>query len=254
MDIVRNFKSFVDQSKQSCGKSPVAKPKVTAIVVAAGRGERMGTEIKKQFLPLCGVSVLTRTLSAFEASRLVGHVIVVTSAEDMVEIINMVRDFGLDKVIKIVKGGDTRQKSAAAGLGAAQGAEYIAIHDGVRPLITPQCIDRVIEAAFERKAVTAAVKLKDTVKQSDESGNVLSTPDRSCLWAVQTPQVFETALYRSALDKAIQAGEDYTDDCQLIEAIGGTVRLIDGEYTNIKITTKEDILFAEAILRSRGEA
>jgi 2-C-methyl-D-erythritol 4-phosphate cytidylyltransferase len=249
VDILKSFKNHMEQNK-----SNEAGARVTAIVVAAGRGERMGSDIKKQFIPLCDIPVIARTLAAFQASRRVTQVIIVTGAEEIVMIADIVREFGFDKVVRIVRGGQTRQESAAAGFQAADKPDYIAVHDGVRPLVTPQCIDRVIKQAFEVKAAAAAVRLKDTVKQCDENGNILATPDRSCLWAVQTPQVFEANLYRDALEMAQAAGKDYTDDCQLIENAGGTVRLAEGEYSNIKITTKEDVIIAEAILRARGES
>jgi 2-C-methyl-D-erythritol 4-phosphate cytidylyltransferase len=248
MDIVKNIKDRVGQAK------PAGGARVTAVVVAAGSGERMNSKTKKQFLKLCGIPVIARTLSAFEESRYVSRVVVVTASEDLVDVVDIVREFGFDKVVRIVGGGATRQKSAAAGLEAAGGCDYIAIHDGVRPLVSPKCIDRVIEAAFETKAASAAVKLLDTIKRCDENGFVIDTPDRSGLWSVQTPQVFETVLYRQALKKAEADGCDYTDDCQLVENFGRPVKLVDGEYTNMKLTTRDDMIFAEAILRTRGEA
>ena len=248
MDFVRNFRDIVNQNR-----APDAA-RVTAIVVAAGSGERMNSQIKKQFLHLGGIPVIARTLSAFEASRHVSRVVVVTAKEDLVDVADIIREFGFSKVARIVGGGATRQKSAAAGLEAAGKCDYIAVHDGVRPLVSPKCIDRVIEAAFETKAASAAVKILDTVKRCDEDGYVLDTPERSSLWSVQTPQVFDRRLYEEALGKAIEGGFDYTDDCQLIEKLGQPVKLVAGEYTNIKLTTKDDMIFAEAILRTRGEA
>jgi len=249
VDILRSFKNLIESSKNER-----LLPKVTAIVVAAGRSERMGSGASKQFIPLCGIPLFARTLSAFEASSHISEVVIVARAEDIVSVADIVKEFGFDKVIRVVRGGQTRQQSAAMGFEAAGKTDYIAIHDGARPLVTPGCIDRVVDAAFEFKAAAAAVKLRDTVKQADEDGNVVATPDRSFLWAVQTPQVFEAELYRSALEMAKSAGEDYTDDCQLIETAGGIVRLVESEYTNIKITTPDDVIIAEAILRARGEA
>lgn len=230
-------------------------PLVTAVVVSAGRSERMGAQVSKQFLPLCDVPVIARTLSAFEACVMVSEVVVVARLDDLVEVAQLVKEYGFGKVVRIVPGGLTRQQSAMAGVRAMNGeTAFVAVHDGARPLVTPACIDRVVRAAFEKKAVTAAVRCKDTVKVADESGAVLSTPDRGRLWNIQTPQVFEKALYRRALEKALGENADYTDDCQLVEHDGGRVFLVEGEYTNLKITTPEDIAVAEALLRHRGDA
>lgn len=249
MDILSDLKNIAAPPHHE------ARPEVTAIIVAAGRGERMHSKIRKQFMPLCGISVIDRTLSAFEASRLTTRVIVVVPAEDIVDIAESVSEFGFDKVVKIVGGGETRQQSAQAGLEAAGDVTgYIAVHDGARPLVTPKCIDRVIDAAFAGGAAAAAVRVKDTVKLCGDDGYVIGTPERSNLWAVQTPQVFRADLYREAMARAVAKGSDFTDDCQLIEDGGGRVLLTEGEYTNIKITTADDVIFAEAILRSRGEA
>ena len=244
---LRSFKQIMDHNKNEL-------PRVTAVIVSAGKSERMGMEISKQFIPLCDIPVIARSISAFQASGMVSKIVIVTRQEDIMEVADIVHEFGFDKVARIVKGGQTRQQSAAAGLKAADDCEYIAVHDGARPLITPQCIDRVIQTAIETHAAAAAVKLKDTLKKADENGNISATVDRSSLWLVQTPQAFETGLYRDALEKAEESGEDYTDDCQLIEMAGSPVRLVVGEYTNIKLRTKEDILIAESIVRARGDA
>lgn len=228
---------------------------VTAIIVAAGKSVRMGIGKSKQFISLCGIAAIARTLSAFEKSRLVREVVIVTNRFDIMRVGSVVKEFGFDKVKRIVIGGETRQQSAALGFSAvSKDTEYVAVHDGARPLITSSCIDKAIESAFESGAAALAVKVKDTVKIADKNGIVIATPDRQSLWAVQTPQVFSVDLYRSALEKAQRENQDYTDDCQLIEASGGHVQLVEGDYTNIKITTKDDIIQAEAILRARGEA
>ncbi|HEX3025924.1 MAG TPA: 2-C-methyl-D-erythritol 4-phosphate cytidylyltransferase [Clostridia bacterium] len=229
-------------------------PPVTAIVVAAGKGERMGGEASKQLLSVCGMPVIARTLGAFENCRSVNEVVVVARDEDMVEISRIVKDFELTKVVRIVRGSDTRQRSALCGLEAAGEAAYFAIHDGARPLVSPECIDRVVEGALRHGAAAAAVRVKDTVKIADDEGFVLSTPDRSRLWSIQTPQVFEAGLYRGAVKKAVEEQADYTDDCQMIESVGQKIRLIEGEYTNLKITTPDDILAAEAYLGEGEES
>lgn len=229
-------------------------PMVSAIIVAAGRSRRMGTGKSKQFIQLGGVAAIARTLSAFEESTFINEVIIVTNKFDIIMMNDIVKEFGFDKVKHIVLGGETRQQSVAAGFAAVnENTAYVAIHDGARPLITPACIDRVVQKTFETGAVSAAVKVKDTVKVADENGIILSTPDRQMLWAVQTPQVFSVQIYRNALQKAQKLGADYTDDCQLIEAIGGRVQLVEGEYNNIKITTVEDIALAETVIKARGD-
>jgi 2-C-methyl-D-erythritol 4-phosphate cytidylyltransferase len=232
-----------------------AGPFVSAIIVAAGRSERMGTGRNKQLISLGGITAIARTISAFEENPYINEIIVVTNRIDILRIGGVVKEFGFEKIKRIIVGGDTRQKSVATGFNAVSGeASFVAVHDGARPLITSECIGRVIECAIKNGAAAAAVKVKDTIKVADENGFVLSTPDRQMLWAVQTPQVFATELYKKALEAAALAGADYTDDCQLIEADGGQVQLVEGEYSNFKITTVDDITHAEAVIRARGDA
>lgn len=229
------------------------KPLVTAIIAAAGKSSRMGG-VDKQLAPLCGVPVLARAIAAFEASALVDEIVVVVSAAGFVPAANLVKEYDFQKVVRIVAGGETRQQSAAAGFGAVNPATaFVAVHDGARPLILPPHIDAVIAEAFRTGAAAAAVPVKDTVKIADENGFVRETPARESLWAVQTPQVFEAGLYRAALKAAGERGSDFTDDCQLVEALGRRVRLVRCDYTNLKITTPEDLLFAEAILQSGAQ-
>ena len=234
-------------------KEKTVPPRVAAIIVAAGNSERMGPGVNKQLTPSGGVPVLARTLAVFEQCRWIARVVVVVRAADIVTVAGLIEEFGFDKTEHIVAGGATRQKSVAAGLAAVGDADYIAVHDGARPLVTPACIGRVVEAALTSHAAAAAVRLKETVKVAGDDGLVISTPDRHNLWTVQTPQVFGAALYREAIRKAAETGADYTDDCQLIEGIGGRVQLVEGEYANLKITTREDFAFAESILRAGGE-
>lgn len=236
-------------------KKQEQKPFVSAVIVAAGRSERMGLNKSKQLISLCGVSVIARTISAFEESNSINEIVIVTNRFDIVKIAGLVKEFGFDKVSRIVIGGETRQKSVASGFEAInEKAEFVAIHDGARPLVTTDCIERTIESAVQSGAAAAAVKVKDTVKFADENGIVISTPDRQMMWAVQTPQTFSAELYRKALKAAEESEADYTDDCQLVEAVGGKVQLTQGEYNNIKITTVEDIAQAEAVIKARGDA
>ncbi|HEX2938007.1 MAG TPA: 2-C-methyl-D-erythritol 4-phosphate cytidylyltransferase [Ruminiclostridium sp.] len=243
---------FINHAKKTAANDG---PYVSAIIVAAGRSVRMGTGKSKQFLSLCGIPAIARTLSAFEKSKLIREVIIVTNRFDIVRMGGTVKEFGFEKVKGIVVGGETRQQSAALGFNAIdKKSEFVAVHDGARPLVTSGCIDRAVESAFHSGAAALAVRVKDTVKIADENSIVISTPDRERLWAVQTPQVFGTDLYRCALETAVRAGKDYTDDCQIVEAAEGRVQLVEGDYTNIKLTTAEDIFQAEAIIKERGDA
>jgi 2-C-methyl-D-erythritol 4-phosphate cytidylyltransferase len=229
-------------------------PYVAAVIVAAGKGERMQFETNKQLIHLCGIPVIARTLSAFEECHTVDEVVVVTNSENIVIFADIIKEFGFEKVKHIVRGGATRQLSAFEGLKCiSEKSEYIAIHDGARPLITPNAIDKTVLASFAIKAAAAAVKVKDTIKLTDNEGFIIATPERASLWAVQTPQVFSVELYKKAFEKALQENVDYTDDCQLVESIGKQVQLVECEYTNIKITTRDDVIFAESIIRARSD-
>jgi 2-C-methyl-D-erythritol 4-phosphate cytidylyltransferase len=236
-------------------------PYVAAVIVAAGKGERMQSEhvltheTNKLLMLLCGIPVIARTLSTFEECHTVDEIVVVTNPENIVIFADIIKEFGFAKVKRIVRGGATRQLSALEGLKCiSEKSEYIAIHDGARPLISPYAIDKTVLAAIEKKAAAAAVKVKDTIKLADNEGIIIATPERASLWAVQTPQVFSVELYRKAFEKALQENADYTDDCQLVESIGKQVQLVESEYTNIKITTRDDVIFAESIIRARGDA
>lgn len=221
---------------------------VTAVIVAAGSSTRMGQP--KLMIPLCGEPVLKHTLRAFDRSS-VNAIVVVTREQD----IPVFEALGktLSKPCVFVTGGNTRQRSVANGIAAVpKDTTMVAIADGARPLITPDEIDRVIALARESGAASAAVRVKDTIKQADENGIITATPDRATLWQVQTPQVVSLPLYKQAMEAVAAAGLDLTDDCQLVEYIGANVTLCETSYENIKITTPEDIAVATAFLRKRG--
>ena len=166
----------------------------------------------------------------------------------------LTEDYSIQKIKTIAVGGKTRQQSVFAGVRAAsEDAAYYCIHDGARPLASRQVIAGVLEAAQREGAATAAVKAKDTIKIAGPDGFILSTPDRDSLYLTQTPQVFEASLYREAMEAALAAGKEYTDDCQLVEAIGRRVYMAGGDYANIKLTTPEDQIVAEALLEYAGE-
>ncbi len=221
-------------------------PSVAAVIVAAGNSTRMGTP--KQFIPLNGRPLIAHTLAAFEQCAAIGEIVVVAREEDDTRLREIAEAYGITKLSAIVCGGSTRQQSVRNGVNACH-ADYVAIHDGARPLVTPAIIERVIQGAVQYGAATAAVRTKDTVKIADENGVVIETPDRTALWNVQTPQIFEKALYERAWQHAVAQNLDFTDDCQLVEALGESVKLVEGSYTNIKVTTPEDVPFAEELLR-----
>ena len=233
--------------------SPAAadRPFVTAVIVAAGNSTRMGG-VNKQFLLIDGVPVLIRSLLAFAECDFINEIVISAREEDIPKMYSMIREYRVLKVKEIVKGGETRQQSVFNAIRVSSPfSEYFAIHDGARPLVSEKEIADTVLTAFETKAAATAVKVKDTVKIADENGVIISTPDRSKLWAVQTPQVFERRLYLSAID-AVKDSENFTDDCKLIEEYGAQVRLVEGSYDNIKITTPGDITLAEAIIRRRN--
>ena len=206
---------------------------VTAIIVAAGSSTRMGFD--KLLYSWGGKPVLARTIQALDTHSLI-HQVVVVASEGNIETIRKLVD-ACTKPAVVVQGGATRAASVRAGLKWAKG-EFVAIHDGARPFVSEQLIERTLRAAFETGAAAPAVPVKDTIKRAQE-GFVVETPPRSSLYAVQTPQVFETEAYRRVLE---HNGDDaVTDDCQLFEQSGLPVRLVEGEYENYKITTPEDL-------------
>ena len=227
---------------------------VSAIIVAAGSSLRMGTAESKQFIPLCGKPAIAYTLAAFQACGLIDEIIISCREQDMDRIWEIVRESGFSKVNKLVLGGACRAESVSCGIKAAdERANYFAIHDGARPLITPAEIAHVTEAAFETGAATLGTPVTDTIKVVNTDNMIESTPPRAQLCAVQTPQVFERELYAFALENAGSKLDSVTDDCSLIEQMGGEVMVVEGSKENIKLTTPLDILIAESILNSRAE-
>ncbi|HYP41371.1 MAG TPA: 2-C-methyl-D-erythritol 4-phosphate cytidylyltransferase, partial [Chloroflexia bacterium] len=227
---------------------------MAAIIVAAGRSQRMGGA-DKQLRTIAGVPVLARTVEAFSACPDVGAIVLVLNPDNMVGAAEMKMEYGWDKVQAMVPGGERRQDSVAAGLAAVKsmgqggaGYEWVAVHDGARPLVTPDVISRGLEAAREVGAAIAAVPATDTVKVVDASRTITATPERSNLWLAQTPQVFRTSLLVGAYD-ALASDDallDVTDCARLLELTGHAVKVFEGERTNIKITTPLDLWIAEA--------
>ena len=217
---------------------------ISAVIVAAGASSRMKSDINKVFMNLNGTTVLRNTLEVFEATDIISEIILVVRNEDIAKAEN--EALGITKLKAIVKGGSDRQISVSNGVKEAT-KEMIAIHDGARPLVTSEEIIKVCKDAEFYGAATLATKVKDTIKVADNDGFVVSTPDRSTLRAIATPQVFFREAYLKALNKAENENKFFTDDCQLIENDGGKVYLTEGEYTNIKITTPEDIKISNAL-------
>ena len=234
------------------GRERDAHPFCSAVVAAAGGSSRMGG-VNKLLLPLEGIPVLARTLRALDEARLVDEIVVAAREEDLLTIGDLCRTYGVTKPVKIVRGGETRAASVlAAAMECREDGAFIAVHDGARPLAEPALIDSVIQLAFRTNAAAAAVPVKDTIKVTAE-GKIVSTPDRETLRAVQTPQVFDGALLRAALQAAVEGGIPVTDDCSAVERIGKEIYLTEGSYENIKITTPEDLALAAAILQRREE-
>ncbi|WP_417113944.1 2-C-methyl-D-erythritol 4-phosphate cytidylyltransferase [Hominenteromicrobium sp.] len=219
--------------------------KTAAILVAAGSSARMKSGgASKTMMKIGGEPVLSRTLRAFENTACISKIVIVARACDF-DAIQKASAF-VTKPLTITEGGKERQDSVSNGAALCGDAEYIAVHDAARPFITPEEIETVCADAEKYGAATLAVPVKDTIKVAAADGTVCATPERSTLRAIQTPQVFRLSLYKEALCLAKNAGKQYTDDCQLIEAAGGKVYLTPGDYKNIKITTPEDLLVAEA--------
>lgn len=227
------------------------RPLCTAIVPAAGSSTRMGGE-NKLLMHIACVPVLTRTLQAIDKAELVTEIVVATRADTLEEVAELVKNAGLRKKVKVVCGGATRTESVlAAAMEADPKSQLLAIHDGARPLVLPEEFDHVIRYACNTYAAAPAVPMTDTVKVADETGLITATPDRSTLFAVQTPQVFQADILKAALQAALQEGVALTDDCAAVERLGKQVYLTQGNRENIKITTPLDITIAEAILMRR---
>jgi len=222
--------------------------KVGAIIVAAGRGERMGG-IDKIFAPLGGTSVLERVAGVFEASRYIDHFVIVLNPDNVARGKHTLADKNTSKLVKVIQGGLRRQDSVEAGLKTLPACKWVVIHDGARPLVGAELITSGLEAAQETGAAVAAVPVTDTIKLADDNGYVKETLPRSRLWAVQTPQIFRFDIIKEVYSKA--AG-DFTDDAALVETLGIRVKLYMGAYDNIKLTTPADLALAEALWQRRG--
>lgn len=227
--------------------------KYTAIVLAAGSGSRMKSKVKKQYLLLEEKPILFYTLQAFEESFVDEIVLVVGQGEIEYCKKEIVEAYGFQKVTMIVEGGKERYHSVFEGLKAVNGADYVLIHDGARPFVTKDILDRAMKAVQEYRACVVGMPVKDTIKIADEKGFSKETPQRKDVWMIQTPQCFEYQLIYDAYRKMLQKEDtSITDDAMVLERIYGmSVKLIEGSYRNIKITTPEDLMIAEAYLKER---
>lgn len=227
------------------GRKVLPLKKCGAVIVAAGSASRMGG-IDKVMATLGGEPMICRTVRAFQRSEAITEIVIVTREDLICPIAALCAE--MDKVKAVVAGGSSRQESVTLGLNAlSKGMKLAAIHDGARPLISGEVIDRTVRAANTYSAAAPAIPVKDTIKVV-KGGLVLATPDRSTLQAVQTPQVFDFDLLRGALEKAKQDGAAVTDDCSAVERMGMSIKIVEGEERNLKITTPMDLKIAEMLL------
>ena len=226
------------------------KPICTAVIVAAGKGRRMGTEVSKQFLLLCGKEILAHSVEKFEKAEKIRDIVLVTGEDSLQDVREMAQEYGWKKIVAVVAGGKERQDSVWNGLQAvSDDTDIVLIHDGVRPFVTEDILNHSIETAVEMGSCVAGVPAKDTIKVCNGEKVAVATPDRSTLWQIQTPQTFRKDLIMQAYQKAKAEGFVGTDDASLAEYCGCPVKVIMGSYRNIKITTKEDLLIGEAFLK-----
>ncbi|WP_303821192.1 2-C-methyl-D-erythritol 4-phosphate cytidylyltransferase [Ruminococcus flavefaciens] len=224
--------------------------KTSVVIVCAGNSTRMGG-VNKILLPLGERKVIGVTMQAFQSCESVYEIIIVAREDDIPAIQAEAEAAGITKLAACTTGGATRQESVINGIRKiSKETELVAVHDGARPLVKPEHIEKVIKDASVFGGATLGVPVKDTIKTVD-GGLIIDTPPRSSLYITQTPQIFKRNLYFEGIDFALEHGLDFTDDCQLVEAIGGKVAMTVGDYTNIKITTPEDIDIAEVLLRRR---
>ncbi len=241
MPVTKNFLKYT-------AVSDAETQRVSVIVVCGGSSSRMGG-IDKMFSEIGGVPVCVRSISAFQQCDEVDDIVIVTKAESVLRMQQLVESYELSKVCDIVEGGSCRQESVYNGIKAlTDDTAVVLVHDGARPLVKNDCILRVIEGVKKYSAVTCAVPLKDTVKTVNADNMVIATPDRSSMQAVQTPQGFSFSLYKSAVEQNADNLNEFTDDCSIVEKSGYAVYTVKGDYKNIKITTAEDLKIAEILL------
>lgn len=230
------------------------KKNCTAIVLAAGQGRRMGTETQKQYLEILGKPVLCYSLEVFQKSEIIDDIIIVVGkGQEEYCKKEIVEKYQIQKVKKIVSGGAERYHSVWNGLKELQESGYVFIHDGARPFVDEEMIKRAYENVLQYKACVVGMPVKDTIKIADSSGFAQETPDRNRVWSVQTPQVFESVIIKNAYEILLkQEDNSVTDDAMVVEKIlGKKVKLVQGSYENIKITTPEDLDIARVFAEKR---
>jgi len=227
--------------------------KVVAIIPSAGKGKRMAHSVSKHFIRLEDKPALAYTLEAFEKCPDVNQVLlVVRSGEEKYCLKEVVEKYQFRKVLKVVIGGERRQDSVYNGIKELdQDTDIVVVHDGVRPFVPPALISETIKLAMYVDGVVAALPVKDTIKEVTRDGLIKGTPNRDSLWFAQTPQTFKKRVLEEAFMRAFTDNFHGTDEASLVERMGGKVKIIEGSHENIKITTKEDLFYAELILRSR---
>ena len=223
---------------------------ISAIIVAGGKGTRMGADKNKILLPLMDKEIISRTVSAFEDCSLIDEIIIVTAQCDIKEVQMIIARDGYNKISHITEGGTLRQNSVYNGLKLAKG-DIVLIHDGARCLVTDAEICSVIADAKAFGAAAVGVKVKDTLKTIDKNGDIIATVDRENTVHIQTPQCFKASEITRLHQKASDDGIEVTDDCSIFEYYGQKVHLTEGSYDNIKITTPEDMIVGENILKGR---
>lgn len=229
--------------------------RIGAVILAGGRGSRMHSDIQKQYMMLNGRPLISYALETFERSIADDLVLVTGVGEESYVRQEILPPLHLTKLRAIVAGGKERYHSVYEGLKALEHCDYVLIHDGARPLVTEEIIRCAASAAVDHAACVVGMPVKDTIKVSDPDGFAKATPDRSTLWQVQTPQAFSYSLVREAYDLLMQNPsfqQGITDDAMVVERFGGVrVRLVEGSYENLKVTTPEDLILAEALLQKR---
>lgn len=227
--------------------------KFAAVIPAAGQGKRMKGDRNKQFMLLKGAPIIAHTLKVFQQSPIVGEIILVCGAGEKEYYLNeIIPIYGITKPVSVVTGGQQRQDSVYRGLEAvSDDIRYVLIHDGARPFVTPELIHALAAEVKTSGAVVPGVPVKDTIKRTDFDSFITDTPPRDGLWHVQTPQTFDLQLILKAYCQAFKSGFYGTDDSSLVERLGAAVKIIPGSYENIKITTPDDLIVAEALLERR---
>lgn len=225
----------------------------SCVILAAGLGSRFTVgNVTKQNYPVCGIPAVVRAALAFQKSDKINEIILVGRNEELETLGNYVDEYSLTKVTAVVEGGSTRDVSSYKGFSAiSKKAEFVAIHDAARCLVTTEIIDDAVTAAYRYGSAAAAEKVVDTVKRTNKRDFITETVDRECLWLIKTPQVFKRSIYLVSAAKAQKDGIQVTDDCMMAEHAGFSVKLIDCGRENIKLTTPDDLELAGAVIEMR---